>query len=336
MKPLPLSILFAFHLMAGFCIAAESPAPAALPAPKFQGDFFGEMARAFGFVVSTDSKAQTMTVKLDRDAKIVTVPIKYDTELHVRDSWGELSDYFPGQRVMLFMYVDDAKNWAYPRAVQDEIHVSARHGWWAKVTAIDKDAHTFATHREEKDAQGKVTRQIDNTISFDPDAKVWKGDTAGGIDTLQLGDEVIQQQIEKDGKKVAAEIFDRKGDAAISAVQDAKHKEDQDKLGLPAYVTDFNPLTGALSVTVVWSGQTRAKQLKPGDAIALQPADGSALFAAAVCSLQPVDSRIRLELVTNSRVVVRLSYGQTLRVFMPGTGPELPTGRAGIPDLSKK
>ena len=329
---MPISILVALQALALSCISADNPAPV----PKFQNDFFGEMARSFGCVVSTDLKAQTMTVKLDKDAKVVTVPIRYDTELHVRDSWGELTDYFPGQHVMLFMYVDDEKNWTYPRAVQDDIHVSAQHQWYARVTAIDKDARTYATHREEKDGQGKVTRQIDDSHSFDAEAKVWKGESPGGIETLQTGDEVIQQLVEKDGKKVAVEIIDRKGDAAIRAVQDARHKTDEDKLGLPAYVNDYNPLTGALSVTVAWCGQARAKELKPGEALALQPADGSGSFAAAVCSLQAVDSRERLELATNSRVVVRLNYGQTLRVFMPGTGPALPTGRSGIPDFQKK
>jgi hypothetical protein len=38
----------------------------------------------------------------------------------------------------------------------------------------------------------------------------------------------------------------------------------------------------------------------------------------------------------NARVASRLGYGQVLRLFMPGTGPELPTGRTGIPLPSKK
>jgi hypothetical protein len=330
-----LKIFFMALALLQLPMAAGEPMPAG-PAAKFQGDFFGEMARAFALVVSVDTKAQTVTAKLDRaDGKVVTILIRPDSELHFRDSWGELSDYFPGQRVMLFMYVDDEKNWTYPRAIQDDIHVSARHGWFAIVTAIDKTALTYATKREEKEGQGKVTKVIENTYSYDPAVKIWKGDTPGGIDTLQIGDEVIQQLIEKDGKKVAVEILDKNGDDAVRAVQDAKHKKDEDALGLMSYINDFNVLTGALTVSVAWCNAARAKQLKVGETIVIQPADGSKAFASMVSSIKTVDSRTRLELIVNSRVASRLNYGQVLRVFMPGSGPEIPTGKLGVPDLSK-
>ena len=119
-----------------------------IPKPQFQGDFFGEMARAFCTIQKVDAKARTVTVRLDRDNQEVVVPIRDDTELHFRDSWGELTDYFPGQHVMLFVYVDEDRKWTYPRAIQDDIHVSARHGWFAKITAIDPATRTYRTHRE--------------------------------------------------------------------------------------------------------------------------------------------------------------------------------------------
>lgn len=326
-----LLLCFVAHLS-----ARAADVSAAAPVPAFQGDFFGDMARAFGCVVSADTTARTLTVRLDRDDKLVTVPIRYDTELHMRDSWGELGDYFPGQHVMLFMYVDDEKNWTYPRAVQDDIHVSSIHKWYAAVTAIDKDAHTYSTHREEKDAKGNVTKKIDNIYSYADDVKVWKGAAPGGIDSLLIGDEVIQQLVAKDGKKVAVEILDRKGDDAVRALQDERHRKDEDKLGLPAYVNDFNTLTGALTITVAWSSSARGKQLKPAEVVAVQPIDGSKTFAAAVCSRQDVDTRQRVELLTRSHVISRLAVGQPLRVFMPGTGPALPTGKLGVPDFQKK
>lgn len=332
------------HLHPAVCVllllsAFARPAPAedkAVPVAVFQGDFFGEMSRSFASVVATDPMARTMTVLLERDGSRVTVPIRYDTELHFRDSWGELGDYFPGQRVMLFMYVDDAKQWSYPRAVQDDLHVAARHGWFAKVTAIDPIARTYSTTRAEKDAQGKVTKEINGTYTYAADAKVWKGKTPGDIATLALGDEVIQQLVLKDGAKVAVEIVDRAGDQAITAAQDARHRQDEDALGLPAYVTDLDVLTGSLTVTVAWSSAACAKSLKPGEVVAVQPTDGTKLFAAAIRELQAVDTRTRLQVVINARVACRLGVGQTLRLFMPGTGPEMPTGRTGVPEPKAK
>ncbi len=317
-------------------ISALQAGDAGIPVAQFQGDFFGEMGRSFATIVAVDVPAQTVTVELERDGSRVTVPIRSDTEIHFRDSWGELSDYFPGERVMLFMYVDDERKWTYPRAIQDDLHVAARHGWFAKVTALDAGARTYSTVREEKDGQGKVLKEVRGDYLCSPGVKVWKGKEAGDFATLALGDEVIQQQVRVDGKLVATEIVDRAGDKEIAAVQDARHHADEDRLGLPAYVTDYEVLSGAVTITVAWSSAARARTLKPGQAVALKPADGSKLFAAAISDIQGVDTRARLQLVVNARVVSRLAYGELVRLFMPGTGPELPQGKTGIPHLPAK
>ena len=325
----------ALVLMASGLLHAVGAADAKVPTPQFQGDFFGEMARSFACVVGVDPTAQTMTVVLDRDGSQVIVPIRADTELHFRDSWGELGNYFPGQHVMLFVYVDEERKWTYPRAVQDDLHVAARHGWFAKITAIDPSARTYSSVRDEKDGQGRVVKQIANDYVASPDAKVWKGSAPGAFDTLAIGDEVIQQLVLTAGRKIAVEIVDRNGDKAIAEAQDAQHRKDEDGLGLPSYVTDVNVIDGGLTLTVPWCSAARAKTLKPGQAIALKPGNGSAVFAAAISEIQEVDTRARLKLVINARVAARLSYGQSLRLFMPGTGPELPSGRSGIPVFAK-
>ena len=305
------------------------PIANAAPKPFFQGDFFGEMPRVFCTITSIDTQVRVLTVKVDSSGKSIRVPIKDDTELHFRDSWGELTDYFPSQHVMLFLYIDDDKNWTYPRAVQDDIHMTARHNWFARITKIDRTLHTYHTAREEKNGQSVKT--IEKDILFSPDAKVWKGKTVLGVSALQEGDEVIQQLVERDGKLIAIEIFDRKGDDAVRVVQDARHRKDQERLGLTAYVSDIETLTGSLVITVAWSGADRARELKPGALITVRSLDGSRPFAAAISSLQPIDSRQRIQLVVNARVASRLALGQSLRLFLPDSGPALPTGRAGVP-----
>ncbi len=330
--PAEASERFALALLLALTLANIASAQTKLPKPQFQGDFFGEMARAFCVILEVDTQARALVVKRDRDGQRVRVPIKDDTELHFRDSWGELEDYFPGQHVMLFMYVDEDKNWTYPRAVQDDLHVSARHGWFATVMKIDRAHHTYSTHREEKNKEGKVTKVEDKEYRFAPTVKVWKGATPTGIEGLVVGDEVIQQQLEQEGKLVVVEIVNRKGDDAIRAVQDARHRQAEDRLGLPAYVNDLEVLTGALTATVAWSSAARARELKPGDLVAVTPTDGTRSFGAAVSSSQSVDSRQRLQLVINARVASRLSYGQSLRIFLPGKGPPPPTGRSGVPE----
>jgi hypothetical protein len=273
----------------------KSPSP---PKPQFQGDFFGEMPRAFCVIQSIDIRDRILTVKLDGKGEIRRVPIRDDTELHFRDSWGELTDYCPGQHVMLFMYADEDRKWTYPRAVQDDIHMRARHNHFARVVKFDTADLTYNTEREEKNGQGQVTQIVRDTIRYAPEVKVWKSDKPEGIASLKIGDEVIQQLAEKDGKLTAIEVFDRKGDDAIRAIQDARHKQDQDRFGLPAYVTDVDPISGSLVVSVAWSGADRAKKdLKDGDVVTLIPVDGSKAFAGAACSMQSVDMRQRIQML---------------------------------------
>src|SRR5205807_2612345 len=157
---------------------------------------------------------------------------------------------------------------------------------------------------------------VDQSYTALADAKVWKGREAAGFDALKEGDEVITQLVERDGKLVASEILDRAGDDAVRAAQDEKHRQDQDRLDLPAYVTDVEVLAGSLQATVAWSGSERAKKgLKPGLTLAVVPSGGKP-FAAAVCSVQGVDARQRVQFVINSRVAARLAPGQSLRIFL--------------------
>ena len=328
--PLPLSIACMIGILTGgvpYGTQQSRPAP---PQPRFQGDFFGEMPRVFCVVQSVDSKARTLTVKLDRDGQTRVVPIRDDTELHVRDSWGELTDYFPGQHVMLFMYSDEEKRWTYPRAVQDDIHMRARHNHFARVTKIDPVAYTYDTEREEK--SGQQTRTVHDTIACAPNARVWKGGSSKPLESLQRGDEVIQQLAERDGKLVAIDILDRKGDDFVRALQDTRHRADQDHAGLPAVVNDVEPTTGSVLVSVAWSGADRARSdLHEGDKVAVAPSDGTIPLGATICSLQAADTRERLQLFVNARSAARLAPGQSIRVFLPGTGHSVPSGRYGPP-----
>lgn len=322
-------------LTGGIAFAGDAPVAPAAPKPFFQGDFFGEMARSFGVVQKVDVEGQTLTVKLDHQGKIVTVPIVADTELHVRDSWGELSDYFPGQHVMLFMYVDEEKNWTYPRAVQDDIHMRSGHKHYAKVTAIDAATRGIKTEREEKNNKGEVTKTVKDEYVCAPTVKVWKGAEAGAFESLAVGDVVIVQLVEREGKLEAAELLTFEGDATVRNVQEAKHRADMDKLGLVTYVNDFEVLNGSLTISAAWSCSNRAKDLKVGEIVCLTPNDGKGAvgksFAGQVLSVKGVDSRQRIEMLINSRVAAHLVRGQTLRLFMPGTGPEIPTGKYGVP-----
>lgn len=325
---------FSLLLSAGLLLGVDAPAAkndTPLRNPYFQGDFFGEMPRAFCIIQKVDLKARTMLVKVLKDGRTETIAIGPDTELLFRNAYGELEDYFPGQHVMLFVYGDEERKWAGIRAVQDEIQMTAAHNWFAAITKIDREQRRYWTRREEKNEKKEVTKVVELDHVYAPDVKVWKGETAVGAEALQVGDEVIQQLVEKDGALVAVEMFDRAGAAAVGKVQEARLYQAQTEKGLAGYVLDVEPMAGALTVMINRNNLKRAGELKPGDEIKIAPEDGSQPFAAAVYEVKGVDSRKRLELLVNARAAARLHYGEPLRVFLPGTGGELPTGRSGIP-----
>src|SRR5579871_469357 len=83
--------------------------------PQFNGAYFGKMPRAWVEILKIDTERRLLTVRTNKGEER-QVPIRGDTELRVRDSWGDLSDYYPGESVMLFMYHDAEGRWVYPRA----------------------------------------------------------------------------------------------------------------------------------------------------------------------------------------------------------------------------
>jgi len=328
--------LLGLVLPAAVLFAADNSTPAPKPEvplrkPYFQNDFFGEMPRAFCIIQKIDLQAKTMVVKVLKDGRLETISIGPDTELLFRNAYGELEDYFPGQHVMLFVYGDEDRKWAGIRAVQDEIQMTAQHNWFGTITKIDREKRQYWTRREEKNDKKEVTKVVELDHIYAPDVKVWKGETPVGADALQVGDEVIQQLVEKDGQLVAVEMFDRAGADAVRKIQEARLYQSQTEHGLSGYVLDLEPMSGALTVMINRGNLKRAGELKAGDEIKIAPADGSAPFAGAIYEIKSPDSRKRLELLVNARAAARLKYGEPLRVFMPGTGGPLPEGRSGIP-----
>jgi hypothetical protein len=157
------------------------------------------------------------------------VPTRGDTELRVRDSWGDLNDYYPGESVMLFVYHDAEGRWVYPRAVQDEIQMMALHKWWWTVDALDAKAGTVELSRKAKD------RTFKESFRIGPATKVWKGEKPAGLDALKVGDVVLFQTRYEKGheKRFAVELMDDAGLKAVRESQQALHPKRLAEQGLP-------------------------------------------------------------------------------------------------------
>ncbi|VTT99460.1 Uncharacterized protein OS=Blastopirellula marina DSM 3645 GN=DSM3645_04345 PE=4 SV=1 [Gemmataceae bacterium] len=291
--------------------SAAADEPAKLPKPQFNGPYFGKMPRAWVEVLGTDPERWTMTVRTKKGEEVV-VPVRGDTELRVRDSWGDLSDYYPGQSVMLFVYHDADGKWAYPRAVQDEVQMMSGHKWWWTVDALDAAAGTLDLSRKEKDKEFKESFRVGT------DTKVWKGDKPEGIAALKVGDVVLfQTRYDKgEAKRFAVELFDAKGLEAIKAAQQAKHRERLTQRGLPAVVNDVEVLTGAVTVSVQWEATDLARGIKPGASVEVVGGDkGGLKFAAPVAESKGDGTRHKLLLTADPAAIARLKIGDGVRVF---------------------
>ena len=291
--------------------SAAADEPGKLPKPQFNGLYFGKMPRAWVEVLGTDPERWTMTVRTKKGEEVV-VPVRGDTELRVRDSWGDLSDYYPGQSVMLFVYHDADGKWAYPRAVQDEVQMMSGHKWWWTVDALDAAAGTLDLLRTEKD------KEFEESFRVGIDTKVWKGDKPEGIAALKVGDVVLfQTRYDKgEAKRFAVELFDAKGLEAIKAAQQAKHRERLTQRGLPAVVNDVEMLTGAVTVSVQWEATDLARGIKPGASVEVVGGDkGGLKFAAPVAESKGDGTRHKLLLIADPAAIARLKIGDGVRVF---------------------
>ncbi len=301
----------AFVLMLGFCasvLAADGDKPIQ---PQFNGAYFGKMPRAWVAVLKVDADKRLLTVRTKKGDE-VDVPIHGDTELRVRDSWGDLTDYYPGESVMLFVYPDADGRWVYPRAVQDEIQMMAQHKWWWTVEALDAKAGALDLTRTEKDKTFKESFRVG------PETKVWKGERSAGLEGLQVGDVVLFQTRYDQGqeKRFAVELLDAKGLEAIRAVQQAKHRERLSAHGLPAVVNDLDVLTGAVHVSVQWAASDAAKAIKPGEKLTLERSGGTPAvkFTAPTSESRADGVRHKLLLAAEPAAMVHLRIGDDVRV----------------------
>jgi hypothetical protein len=60
--------------------------------PQFNGAYFGKMPQAWVEILKIDAERRLLTVRTTKGEER-QVPIRGDSELRVRDSWGDLSDY---------------------------------------------------------------------------------------------------------------------------------------------------------------------------------------------------------------------------------------------------
>ncbi len=299
-------------LLYALSVAAADGEDVKPPKPQFSGAYFGKMPRAWVEILKVDADRRMLTVRT-RKGEEREVPIRPDTELRVRDSWGDLTDYFLGESVMLFVYPDAEGKWVYPRAVQDEIQMMSQHKWWWTVDALDLQAGTLDLSRKEKD---KVFQE---SFRVGPDTKVWKGADKGTLNTLKVGDVVLFQTRYDKGqeKRFAAELVDARGLETVRAEQQAKHRKRLSERGLNAMVNDLDVLTGAVQITVQWDASEAAAAVKPGDPVELiQEAGDKVRFTGWPASdSRPDGSRHKLLLAADPAATVRLRIGDVVRVL---------------------
>jgi hypothetical protein len=265
-------------------------------------------------IVKIDPERRVLAVRTKKGEER-NVQLHADTEVRVRNDWGDVTDLYAGESVMLFMYIDDAGEWTYPRAVQDEIQLMASHKQWWSVDALD--ANKGAVSLSRKDDTGKDLKE---TFRVGDDTKVWKGEKPSGLDALKVGDVVLFQTRYDQGQKrrFAVDILDEKGLQAVQAEQKAKHQKRLAEQGLPAVINDIDVLTGAVHATVQWEAADQARAIKPGSSVEVaRPGGGEAAkrFTAPVVDNKPAGVREQLLLGADPAMASTLHVGDEVRVF---------------------
>lgn len=327
-------VLFAFSpVLAALAVPPEKPV---VPVAKKQQDYATTaMVREWGELIRVDLKARTLTARLDKTGKEVTVPVPEVAACRFRNSWGYLEDYTPGMRVFLFLFTDEDGTWTYPEAILDELFSAARHKHYARVASIDAAKRVVVAEYPVKAGSTAPA----NTVTYicDPDVKVWHGAAVGGFDALKIGDEIIAQRVYRAGEQFTVEIADRAGAEAIQKAQDAAHNKRLGQSGLQATVGDREPVSGSVMLNIAPSGTPRVGELKPGSTVTVTPTDGAKPFAFWVSRVEVEGGRndrgVRVYGVVRSYAAARLTVGQSVRLWVPGTGPQLPEGKSGLPVL---
>ena len=283
-------------------------------APAFRKDYFDRMPRVWVAVLKIDPEGHVLTVRT-KTGEEREVVLHGDTEMRIRDSWGDMSDLYPGESVMLFMYHDDAGNWVYPRAVQDEIQMMSFHKWWWTVDELDVKAGTVSLSR--KDDKGKVFQE---TFRVGDATKVWKGDKPSGLDALKVGDVVLYQTRYDVGqeKRFAVEFFDEKGLAAARTAQEAKHVKELAAAGLPTIINDIDLLTGAVQTTVQWEATDEARTLRQGGLVEFtrpHAKDPAKKVTATIVETRADGPREKVLLSVDPADASSLRVGDEVRVF---------------------
>jgi hypothetical protein len=267
-------VLLAFPI---FLLAAEpekkpdTPAPAKPVLKITTGQVivpFDNMRRPWGEVISIDPATRTGKFRNESNDEVMSfTALPYAEMLH-HATFGDLSDFKVGERVIFRLHPNDAGEWVWLTYIQDEMNMLHGHKEYYHVDAIDADKKTITF--TQANADQSYVREKGLLLETDGETRFWKEGEPAKFSDIKLGDK-LRAKTHGRGKgkvRIAWEVF--LDDASLLKFQTEQKEVHLAKMktdGCPGYVDSFE--NGELRLTMFQEGTDITTKFKAKQAIKL-------------------------------------------------------------------
>lgn len=282
-------------------------------APTSNENYFGKMPKVFCRIVKVDAERRTLEAVLERDGKLIVLPIRNDAAIHRLGSWGKLSDFAPDQRAYLLIDVDDKGKWLNVHAIADDVTYLVLHNYWYTVKSVTSDAVTLT--REDAKRQS-----IELTLHVTPRTQAWKGGQSVEVSRLAVGDKVFHQTYFEGKRLTASDFYDEQSYHRARESQQRKHDESLEREGASAVINDVQPFASEALLTVHREGVAAALKLKAHDKVQIVCTENgkpSAPIPVTIGNVTPDHAKVKLSVVADGSKLSRLKVGDEVRVMIP-------------------
>jgi len=242
------------------CLAAEPEKKADAPAKPVLKIIPGQvivptdtMRRPWGEVISIDLATRTGKFRNESTDEVMSfTALPYAEMLH-HATFGDLSDFKVGERVIFRLHPNDAGEWVWLTYIQDEMNMLNGHKEFFHVDQIDTEKKTVTC--TQANADQSYIREKGLVIETDAETRFWKEGEPAKFGDIKIGDK-LRTKSHGRGKgkvRVAWEVFlDEPSLLKFQAAQKEVHLAKMKTDGCPGYVDSFN--NGEVQLTMFQEG----------------------------------------------------------------------------------
>jgi hypothetical protein len=267
---LALSALFTVQL------SAADPGPPTPPPPALKitpGQVIvptDRMRRIWGELSSIDLTTRTGKFRKEGTDELINFTVLPYAELLHDATFGDLQDFLPGERAIFRLHENEAGEWVWLTYIQDEMNFLNGHKEYYYVDRLDPERGEIEC--TEANFDRSFVREKGLLLETDPETRYWKSGQPAKFADIHPGDK-LRTKTHGTGKgkvRMCWEIFlDDESLLKFQTEQKAVHSKRMAEEGLPGYVDLVD--AHEVQLTLFQEGGDWARQLKPGQRIAIAP-----------------------------------------------------------------